>query len=147
MISDEVKRACVLSWLDYVQGIKRTMDASGEMLERYRSMLDVTARAYDLPGVNPEDMPERIARLMELRERWEFDVETLSGEFDEARRIMARSPERMWMWDHYVNRRKWREIAKPAHYSVSAVRMASARHMAEIYDDLPEAFRRLPGAV
>lgn len=143
------KIASVLSYLDYIRSLSNEMRAANEMLETYRSRMEVGGVSYDhegsSPSVNPDTLLNMVANFQELSRKWVDTVDRCTRDLDQARSLMMPSKgiERDWAWRHYVERDQWKTIGKAEHMTDSGIRMAVFRSLGDIYDDpdFPDEWR------
>jgi len=144
--SREYKRIIVAGYLDYIAGIDEAVSRLDESIRRTEAALTLGAVRYrDMPGnpnTDPDGIPEGIAKLEELKDRWEGDASQMAAEWASMLDFCMESTPRRICWLHYVDGLTWGRVARKVRYEERQVRRLAWQGIDEIYNVVPEAFRR-----
>ena len=142
----DVKRLLVAGYLDYIAGIDEAVTRLDESIRRTEAALTLGAVRYrDMPGnpnTDPDGIPEGIARLEELKDRWEGDASAMAAEWATMLDFCMQSTPRRICWLHYVDGLTWGRVARKVGYSQQHARRLAWQGINEIYEIVPESFRR-----
>ena len=143
----EVMRVCVYDWLRYVASIGDSLRAIEADIAMQQARLSLMGYDPSRPPSSPsrDAIPDGVAKLMELRDRWSDEYASMADDVEEAKRIC--SPEHMarWcVWLHRVERMTWAGVGRKVGYSEQSARRIAEQGLREIYYAMPEEWRRDP---
>ena len=143
----EVMRVCVYDWLRYVASIGDSLRAIEADIAMQQARLSLMGYDPSRPPSSPsrDAIPDGVAKLMELRDRWSDEYASMADDVEEAKRIC--SPEHMarWcVWLHRVERMTWAAVGRKVGYSEQSARRIAELGLREIYYAMPEEWRRDP---
>lgn len=143
----EVMRVCVYDWLRYVASIGDSLRAIEADIAMQQARLSLMGYDPSRPPSSPsrDAIPDGVAKLMELRDRWSDEYASMADDVEEAKRIC--SPEHMarWcVWLHRVERMTWAAVGRKVGYSEQSARRIAEQGLREIYYAMPEEWRRDP---
>lgn len=148
MPNDDVMGFCVYAYLEYVRGLRKSIDAVQEDLERLESAADaVGLKLSDMPRAHelPDGLFSSVAAIAGARERLLMELFRYSSDYlDAAQMCRPLYAERWAVWLHYIQGRTWKQVANMLRYSESWTRELAKRGVAEIYQQMPEDWRREP---
>lgn len=141
----DVQKHCVEEYLRYVRSLEASMEAIESDIARQNARLDLMGIPYGaVPSApSPDALPDGIARLCELRERWSEEYCAYSGDLERARELCRPVHEnRNILWKYYIEGQTWDGIARKKVYSERQVRRNAASGVTELYYLMPEEWRR-----
>lgn len=141
----DVQKHCVEEYLRYVRSLEASMEAIEFDIARQNARLDLMGIPYGaMPSApSPDALPDGIARLCELRERWSEEYCAYSGDLERARELCRPVHEnRHVLWLHYVELQTWSLVARMKCFSERQVRKMGRAGVVELYYLMPEEFRR-----
>lgn len=94
---------------------------------------------------NKDALPDGVAKLMELREKWSDEYAHCADDLEQARELCKPSNVNRWIvWLHLVDRHTWDGAGRCVGYSAAQVRRLADRGIVELYYMMPEEWRRDP---
>ena len=144
----EVMRYCTYEWLRYIASIGDSLRAIEADIATQQARL--TLMGYDPSstrsgGCFKDRMPDGVAKLMELRDRWSDEYAAMADDLEEAKRICSPAHMARWcVWLHRVERMTWAAVGRKVGYSEQSARRIAEQGLREIYYAMPEEWRRDP---
>lgn len=152
--SEEVKRICAERYLEYVEDLESRIDSVAACIQKQKDRLDVMGVSYDCMqsnGSSRDTLPDGIVKLMELVDKASTDLVEYKEQRDIAVATIDKLPSlpmRKAMRMHYLDGLSWVDVERVMFYSHSGLMHLRKRAMVDIYDAMPEEWRRsLPKAV
>ena len=149
----EVMKHCVVSYLKAIRAKNAEIEELDARITKIESSLRPKGIDFDKVGKSSptdETMPHGIASLIELRQRWNDVVAASKDDMSRAYDICRpEHPNRWVIWLHIVEGRSWELVGRKMGYSADHVRRLARLGYAEIYEEMPEEYRRytIPNAV
>lgn len=144
----EVMKYCVRAWLDDVKQRTIVIEDVSERIRRIESALRLRGVRFDKIGASaPTDstVSDGLIRLQELRAEWSDRVEECTGVFREAYNLCGPEyPNRYVVWLHDYEGMKWEKVGERVNYSEPQARRIAKIGYREIYEVMPEEWRRAP---
>lgn len=144
----EIVKYCVTDYLSYIRSIEATMRAIEYDIAYQNARLNLMGISYDGCGVgspNKDALPDGVAKLMELREKWSDEYAHCADDLEFARDLCKPSNVGRWIvWIRIVERETWESVGKRVGYSRTQAIHHASRGMTEIYYAMPEEWRRDP---
>lgn len=144
----EVMKHCVNDYLTYVRSLGDTMRAIEADIAYQNARLNLMGVSYEACGggsPNKDALPDGVAKLMELREKWSDEYAHCADDLEFARDLCKPSSVGRWIvWLRIVERETWESVGKRVGYSRTQAIHHASRGMTEIYYAMPEEWRRDP---
>ena len=143
----EVRRICATAYLDHLKSLKGKIDFIKEDIELLRD-IGGTAMSYRervASSPNPKAFEDRMASLDETRRRWDLELAEFADELDMAHDVFLRMSSREGaraLKSHYLLGRSWEMVCVEMGYSYSGMMKLRHRAIDEVYDLMPERWRR-----
>lgn len=143
----EVQRYCVIKYLSKIRYIDEDLKHVRDRISEIEQSLVLSGVSYDKIGSAPsttgDKIPDGILRLMDKREELQMKLSLHFGLLDEARELCPPSNRPRWcLWLHYVDGYDWSSVGKKLGYSERHTRLMACTGIREIYELMPEEFRR-----
>ena len=152
--NEEVKQLCAGKYLDYVSRLKGRVSFRINEIEEQKSKLEVLGVDYESSiskGCSTNDkVPDGVLKLLEYIDWLDADLQIYKDDMQIAINIIESLPTDLVepARSHYIEGVPWATIERLTYYSHSAVMKKRKRILIEIYDRMPEEWRRtLPKAV
>ena len=143
----EVMRVCVKAYLSHMRHINEDIREIELRINQIKERVDLMGIAYDRVVVSTstqgDSIGEAVATLDELKQELADRIKSYQRLFEEARDMCQRHYVGRWsLWMHEVEGKKWSHIAKLIGYSESRTYDIAEGGLREIYDLMPEEYRR-----
>lgn len=143
----EVMKICVYDYLHYVRSLEASLLAIGEDIERQQARIELGAVRYGRIGgrsaLDVDKVPDGVARLMELRDKWSAEFARYADYLTSAKAVCRPIYENRYiLWLHRVEGLKWDAVARRIGASTQTCRRAERMGVQELYTLMPEEFRR-----
>ena len=142
----EVIKYCVTDYLSYICSIEATMRAIESDIAYQNARLNLMGISYEGCGggsSNKDALPDGVAKLMELREKWSDEYAHCADDLEQARELCKPSNvNRYAVWLHYVEKITWTSVGGAIGYSERNVRRIAECGIKELYYAMPEEWRR-----
>lgn len=146
--SVEVRIICATAYLEYLRGLNQRITTLKESIERQRSMLEPRSLALTervAKSSEHDSMEEGVIRLHELIEAYCIEL----AEYVEQQRIahkalnsLSKAEYGISLTRHYLFGQTWQETADAIGYSFRGLMTMRKKAIAELYDHMPEEWRR-----
>lgn len=148
----DVQKICVLNYLAEMKHLSETLSEIDEQIEKQTSKLEGLSLSYSgmpgSPNANTDKLSNGVALLIELREGWDAAYYSYARELEHARLLcLPIYPERYLLWLHFVEGLTWRKVGEKVGYSPDHAQKLSHKGYEQLYQLMPERFRRLPKAL
>lgn len=149
----EVIKYCVTDYLSYIRSIEATMRAIESDIAYQNARLNLMGISYEGCGggsSNKDALPDGVAKLMELREKWSDEYAHCADDLEYARELFhERHVNRRIVWLYIPNKTSWEQVASKVGYSSRQTRRKHDVGMTEVYYLMPEVWRRdsIPNAI
>lgn len=144
----EIVKYCVTDYLSYIRSTEATMRAIESDIAYQNARLNLMGISYEGCGggsSNKDALPDGVAKLMELREKWSDEYAHCADDLEQARELCKPSNVDRWIvWLHIAERETWDSVGKTVGYSRTQTIHHASRGMMEIYYAMPEEWRRDP---
>ncbi len=152
--NEDVKQLCAEKYLDYVSRLKGRVSFRINEIEEQKSKLEVLGIDYESSiaqgSVTNDKVPDGVIKLIEYIDWLDADLQIYKDDMQIAIGIIESLPSDLVepARSHYIEGVPWATIERLTYYSHSAVMKKRKRILIEIYDLMPEEWRRiLPKAV
>jgi hypothetical protein len=152
--NEDVKQLCAEKYLDYVSRLKGRVSFRINEIEEQKSKLEVLGIDYESSiaqgSVTNDKVPDGVIKLIEYIDWLDADLQIYKDDMQIAIGIIESLPSDLVepARSHYIEGVPWVTIERLTYYSHSAVMKKRKRILIEIYDLMPEEWRRiLPKAV
>lgn len=148
--ADDVKRICAEAYLNHVRSLAVKIKSLQSEIDSQRALLEDGAVSYAekvSKSGNPKSFEEGVVELQELIEEF---VTELAGYVDEQRtahraiRKLGKPEHIAALTGYYVQGKTWREVCAKLGYSHDGMMTLRKRAIVEVYDVMPEQWRRDP---
>lgn len=144
-----VRNHCATEYLDDLKAMMGKMDSIREDIEFLR---DVGATTMDYhehvsSSPNPKAFEDRMARLSELNDKWLTELGEFTEKVDMARGVFMAMVNRdgaRALKLHYMQGKTWEMVCVEMGYSYGGMMKLRRRAVDEVYDLMPEEWRRNP---
>lgn len=150
----EVRRICATAYLEHVRSLKLRIDAIAEQIEPLREMVGTTMDCRERVSKTPnhKSLEESVIRLQELIADYCTEMAEFVDEQRSAHDVICRlsKPERARaLAGYYVNGKSWEMLCVEMGYSWQGMMSLRKRAVDEVYDLMPEQWRRdaIPNAM
>lgn len=147
-----VVKYCVIAYIKDVTHRNQSVNDIADKIRMQQSRLDAMGINFDDKGskgsVNADAIENGVATIIELKQELETRIAANGRDYVDAYLICTRTDESSTVWYHVSERKKWAEIGRMMGYSESNIRKMAQKGYQEIYDAMPEIYRRytLPNA-
>lgn len=152
--NEEAKRICAKRYLDYVSRLKGRVSFRVNEIEEQKSRLEVLGIDYEssiTQGSCVKDkVPDGVLKLLEYIDWLDSDLQIYKEDMQVAIKNIESLPSDLVevARAHYLDGVSWATIERLTYYSHSAVMKKRKRILVEIYELMPEEWRRtLPKAI
>lgn len=152
--NEDVKQHCAEKYLDYVSRLKGRVSFRINEIEEQKSKLEVLGIDYESSiaqgSVTNDKVPDGVLKLIEYIDWLDADLQIYKDDMQIAIGIIESLPSDLVepARSHYIEGVPWATIERLTYYSHSAVMKKRKRILIEIYDLMPEEWRRiLPKAI
>lgn len=152
--NEDVKQLCAEKYLDYVSRLKGRVSFRINEIEEQKSKLEVLGIDYESSiaqgSVTNDKVPDGVLKLIEYIDWLDADLQIYKDGMQIAIGIIESLPSDLVepARSHYIEGVPWATIERLTYYSHSAVMKKRKRILIEIYDLMPEEWRRiLPKAI
>lgn len=151
--SIEVIDLCVEEYLRYIRSLKYALRDIEQEIEELEQTLILTGVSYQDTGgtasVSKDRLGDGVVKLIELKDNLAGEHAAHADELSHARNLCRFSEPRQALWLSRVERMTYEQIAKELGYSKRTIRRMIGRGRRELYDVMPEYFRRhtIPNAI
>lgn len=144
----EIVKYCVTDYLSYIRSIEATMRAIESDIAYQNARLNLMGISYEGCGggsSNKDALPDGVAKLMELREKWSDEYAHCADDLERARELCKSSNlNRRIVWLHFVDKLTWDAAGREVGYSGVQARRLAECGIVELYYTMPEEWRRDP---
>lgn len=144
---------CSREWMRHVAGLKRRVKATQDAIEQARSMMLPQGIAYDGGGGSgcyADAIPDGVAKLEGMIAEYSLGLAAMVDEERRARTAIAsleHERHRTAVERHYLLGETFGQVAEATGYSTDSVKRNCREGLIELYDRIPEEYRRMPAAV
>lgn len=150
VVHSDVKRICALEYLKYVRALAHKVSFLQQEISYQRERLDVQGVSYDIGSAHAVDsdvLPAGVIKLIELIDELNTDLveyveqqQIAMSVFDQLSNPLAAQAMRLY----YLHEETWEEIAVELKYSYRQIIRIIKLATCEIYELMPEQWRRDP---
>lgn len=147
------KRICVQAYLTYISTIDEQIRELEIRIRDIRQRLDLMGVSFDGDSVTTtggDRIADTVARIIDSEQEW---CDRINLYHDEIQRVrdwcMPCHVGRWAMWLYTVERRSWAYVARIIGYSVRHTKRLADKGACELYELIPEQWRRdaIPNAM
>lgn len=141
----ETMRHCAYAYLRHIRAAIGEIDEIERQMAKQQASLALMGITYDVGrgSSSADKIPDGIAKVFELRDRWSEAYARLAGDIEHARALCSSEhTSRRMLWLHVVEGRTWQQVSASMGYSTRhAIRMAENGTVG-LYYAMPEEWRR-----
>lgn len=145
----EVRRICATAYLDHVRSLRMRIDALQEEIEPLREMvgtaMDYRERVSGSP--NPKAFEDAVIKLQDLIADYCTEMAEFVDELLVARSVvrgLSRPGYRTAIELHYIDGTPWTIVCEVMGYTKDGMMTLRRKAVDEVYDLMPEQWRREP---
>ena len=141
----DAKRAAVGEYMRHVKREEGRLEALEQRIACLRDSITLGAqRMRETPAApGPHDrVGDGVARLLELAAEWADTCGDIHREYGALMAFCFESEPRRMIWAHYMEGKPWPIVAARFGYSLRGTYYISGRGAVEIWDWMPEEWRR-----
>ena len=149
-----VMRICVYTYFEHLRHLKENVHEIEARIREIRSSIELKAIVYSSmpggPSTDGDKFGNALARLENANAEWDAAIDNLYIEYDKMMRLCLPSYlGRYALWLHKVEHHSWEYVGRITGYSESHIKRIGYEAIPEMYELIPESFRRssIPNAI
>ena len=145
--NDEVKLYCAKEYLSYIRSLQRKIKLLDEEIAHHRALLELSGVDYSegvSGGASRSQLEAGVIKLQELLEERVNETAECVEQQMLANEVLGklRPDHCRALYLYYLSDKTWKEVCAEMRYSWQGMMSLRRRAMIEVYDYMPEEWRR-----